>query len=259
MIALATAIPDPEVVLSLPMEELGLKLLALIKERLREPMAAKLHIGNMLNELDGNISMGGPPYGDATNAVKRAVTEAFAWLEAQVLIVPAPGMSGDNGWKVLSRAAESMNTPAEFEHYRMSKLLPRELLHPSFAERVWLDFVRGNYDGAVFTAMRQVEIAVRDASGADIDWPGVKVARFAFKPQEGPLSDLDAGAGEQHGMMDLFAGALGALKNPGSHRVVDFESPAEAAAVVLTASQLLRIVERQVSARERMETSTSVG
>jgi uncharacterized protein (TIGR02391 family) len=212
-------------------------------------MSSGLHFGNMLLELDGNLSMGGPPYGPATNSVKRAVMEALAWLEAQVLIVPAEGSNGSNGWKVLSRAAEAMNTPAEFEHYRMSELLPREFLHPSIAERVWLDFVRGNYDGAVFTAMRQVEIAVREASGADPDWPGVKVARFAFKPLEGPLSDLEAGSGEQQGMMDLFAGALGALKNPGSHRVVNFESPAEAAAVVLTASQLLRIAERQAAAR----------
>ena len=133
----------------------------------------------------------------------------------------------------------------DFDKYRTARLLPRELLHPSIADAVWLSFVRGEYDVAVFQAMRQVEIATRDAAGADAELQGVKLARRAFNPDNGPLTETDAEAGERQGMMDLFAGALGALKNPHSHRVVSFESPAEAVSVVLFASQLLRIIDKR--------------
>ena len=144
---------------------------------------------------------------------------------------------------VFSRRAEAMEDEHDFSRYREGARLPRELLHPSIADAVWISFVRGDYDTAVFQAMRQVEIAMRQATGADPSVPAVNTARNAFRPNDGTLTDLDAPAGEQQGMMDLFAGAMGALKNPHSHRWVNYDSPGDAAAAVIFASQLLRIIE----------------
>jgi len=44
--------------------------------------------------------------------------------------------------------------------------------------------------------------------------------------------------------MNLFKGAIGVLKNPGSHREVEFEDPTEAAEAVLLADLLMRILDR---------------
>ena len=68
--------------------------------------------------------------------------------------------------------------------------------------------------------------------------------RKAFKPGAGPLCDESAEPAEQQAMADLFAGAIGAFKNPASHRTVKFEDPVEAAEIIQLADLLIRIVAR---------------
>lgn len=70
--------------------------------------------------------------------------------------------------------------------------------------------------------------------------PTAKNAQFAVPA--GPLTDIQIPAAEQEAMANLFAGATGLYKNPQSHRHVPTEA-ASAAEVILSASQLLRIVD----------------
>lgn len=66
----------------------------------------------------------------------------------------------------------------------------------------------------------------------------------AFGKDGGPITDESAEAGEQVATMQLFAGAMGAFKNPASRRIVHFDDPLVAAEVVQLADFLLRMLNR---------------
>jgi uncharacterized protein (TIGR02391 family) len=151
-------------------------------------------------------------------AIELALTEAWAWLEAQGLIVAAPGANGQNGWRRLSRRAQRFESEAEFATYAVARLLPRQMLHPRIADRAWMAFMRGEFDVAAFQAMKAVEVSVRDAAGLGNNLVGVPLMREALALDKGPLTDTKTKRGEQVARMELFAGAIGSYKNPHSHQ-----------------------------------------
>jgi uncharacterized protein (TIGR02391 family) len=108
-------------------------------------------------------------------------------------------------------------------------------------------FRRGQYDLAVFAAMREVEDQVRFEAPSLAGLVGVELMKNAFKPN-GPLADPGLVAGERVGRMELFAGALGVHRNPPGHGLVDYTDPQEAAEVVLLANNLLRHLARAAQA-----------
>src|SRR5262245_52324367 len=82
-----------------------------------------------------------------------------------------------------------------------------------------------------------------------IDDHGTDLMRKAFHERTGPLTDQSLPKAERESFAHLFAGAIGAYKNPHSHRKVTINS--EAQRQVLQASHLLHIIDAAKARRPK--------
>jgi uncharacterized protein (TIGR02391 family) len=242
---LAQVFPNPEDLLRLPPEDLA----GVIME-IADPGNARI---SMIAFVNGCRQPPGRTEG-YPHAVMRLVTiaiaEAFNWLLSQGIIIHDPEQHAD--FHLITRRGAQLRSREAVRGYRQASVLPRDLLHPVIAERVWPLFARGDYETAVFQAYKEVEVAVRSAGGYSDQQLGVDLMRKAFHPDTGPLRDPNAIPGERQAVSDLFAGVIGYGKNPASHRHVE-HGPKEAAKLIIFASYLLDVVED----RRQAATSTS--
>jgi uncharacterized protein (TIGR02391 family) len=181
---------------------------------------------------------------DRSYAAKSALAEAWNWLERKGLL--GPNIEQGPGWQTITRAGRQVveeGQPA-LARLRAAERLDVEL-HPSLALLVRPQFLIGSYEMAVFEAFKAVEVRLRELANSPAERTGVQMAKDAFGEQ-GPLRDPDPTVpkGEKDGLMALFWGAFGALRNPPGHRYVDYDSPAEASEAVMLASLLMRVLDR---------------
>lgn len=230
--------PPPDELVQLPREVTGVYLLKYLVTQ----NPHKTHRGNLLGspDLTSYAGMGWAP------KVKGRLSEAWAWLESEGFLAPDPVPGSDEGWRyVTDRGWELSDSKADPSSFMAGKYLPMGSLHPRLEEKARPLFVMGDYDTAVFVAMKCVEVAVREAAELGNDDYGVPLMRKAFKvDDETSLSkafELDA---ERKAVGHIFAGAIGLLKNPSSHREVNLDDPVEVADILRFADLLLRLVDR---------------
>lgn len=232
-------VPDPQVLIELAPEELGFHLLQVARANLQNGLVHRDSVIDFAPSPGQNSPF--EPQFNATIGI--ALMEGLHWLEATGLLIPAPGINGSNGFRIVSRRGQELHDRNRFDAFRRAAEFPKALIHNLIANRVWISLARGELDAAVFFAFRTVEEQVRDAGGyADTDI-GVPLMRQAFDPNNGPLSDLNQPSAEREALSHLFAGAIGSYKNPHSHRTVTINDHVEAQEMVMLASHLLRIVD----------------
>lgn len=220
---------------NLPLPDLSLLLLRSLR--------AEPSFNSLVNGFKNRGGYGTPQPSDIGAMLSR-LSDAWSWLQSHALI----GFSTQNPqgtlYRVTTAGVEIANDPNAIAKVWAAERLAGDL-HPALSS-ARSNFALGDYETASFAAMKAVEVEVRRVAGLPNEDLGTKLMRKAFKPGEGVLydPDPDAEGGEQHATADLFAGAIGAYKNPASHRTVRFDDPVEAAEVIQLADLLLRIVQR---------------
>jgi uncharacterized protein (TIGR02391 family) len=203
------------------------------------------HEQGQLNRHNFLMSSEALGYGrDPQDRLACVFAEAWAWLERECLIALKPNAAGSYGYFITRRGQKLIDRNA-YEAYRRASMLPRSLLHPRIESRVYPSFLRGAYDTAVFEALREVEVAVREAAGFGPEKYGENMMREAFNPANGPLVDRNSLKSEQEAMANLFAGAIGLYKNSSSHRTGTVQGPVIAVEAIILANHLLRLVEER--------------
>lgn len=214
--------------LALPINELAIRVLRDFREH------SGWNSGNWLLEAKAQ---------GASKDALRALSEAWAWLESRGLVAWDPAQATPLSRFVTRLGMEALDVgAARMEAGQRLGVA----LHPRIAQMVERQFLLGEYELAVFAAMKDIEVRVRAMVGADDSLVGVPLMRHAFSPSApGSLTDTSADSGERVGTMELFAGAMGVFKNPSSHRPVDYSDPTLAAEIVLFADLLHRMLDRR--------------
>jgi hypothetical protein len=168
---ISSIIPDPEVLLSLEPEELA----GVVIQHLNSIVDAD-HRNLNRRIFCAELGVQGYPQGNQ-KAIGEALMEAWIWLEHEGLLAPDPQSS--EGWYFITRRGKRMRDANDLGIYRRANLLPKTLLHPIIAHKVWSIFIRGEYDTAIFQSFKEVEIAVRSAGGFDSTDIGTDLMRNA--------------------------------------------------------------------------------
>jgi uncharacterized protein (TIGR02391 family) len=240
MARFADIFPDPEKLLQLEPEDVGVLLLEYLNAL--SDQGQRIHRYNLLTHDPDLMNYAGPKRPD----VSRALTEGWIWLEHGGLIAPVPDDQSLRNYFV-TRRGQKLRSQTDYSAFKRGASLAAATLDPVLAQKVVHLFLRGDYDAAIFQAYKEVEVRVRKACanrGQQIadEIAGTKLMSEAFDPRTGPLTNKQIVAAERQATRSLFAGAIGLFKNPSSHRDVKL-AELEASEQIHFANYLLRIVD----------------
>lgn len=229
--------PVSELYTMLP-EEIGKLFLLYIKQNQTDGRN-KVHLSHYANPSASHFQA----YAGNNNEALHLLAEAWSWLKTEGYLADDP-QDSSNGWCFITRKGMSINSIDDFKTFSHIRLLPKDSLSPILQKHVYGLFMRGEFEKAVFEAYKAVEVKMRECAGWADTEIGVSLARKAFNPTSGVLTDQSiSDTGEKQAYSDLFAGALGIFKNPSSHRYVDYTDPVTVTGLILFANSLIQIIE----------------
>ena len=153
-------------------------------------------------------------------SLARAYTEAWMWLERAGMLAPDPYTES---CVFITKLGRRMLDEADLAAYQRGSLLREVNLDALLTQKALPEYVRGDYEVAIFQAFKAVEVRVRHASNLGNDKIGVQLMREAFHTETGPLTDFSMETSEREAMSHMFAAAIGLMKNPTSHRYTDLD------------------------------------
>lgn len=181
MTHLTDIFPEADLLTQLTPEDLAPVVLSLAKDRLQQ--SGLIHPQAIFEQVHGpnNDRSKGYPQGKK-QAAEEALNGAWNWLQRNGLVIPKAGINGNNGWHQLTPQGVKIAAEGNFDSFKQAAAFPKALLHPSIVDRVWICLARGEYDTAVFEALRTIEIRVRPAGNYAATDIGVDLMRMVFDP-----------------------------------------------------------------------------
>jgi len=164
--------------------------------------------------------------------------EAWSWLEREGFIAHRPNDITGQGFFV-TRAGQRVAKATNFEAWKKESMFP-EGLDPIIMSKVKPQFIRGEYEMAVFRAFKEVEMRIRDKDASLAGESGFDLMNKAFGPNGPLMKGVDKK--ERAATRELFTGAFSIFRNPSAHTEVKFDEPREVIDTICFANQLLRIV-----------------
>lgn len=217
----------PDEIVDLPVDELGL----MVMQDMRDMHESNEESYYLRHQHDERFHR--------RNDAHQSIAEAVAWLRSNALIARNPLNSNADVVFITRRGHEALKTGIN----GVRALARIEAgLHPLIERQVRRQFLLGEYENAIFSAMKAVEVRVRKLGRFADNAIGKGLMISAFKPG-GPLADPTGVVAEVEGLQHLFQGAYAVLRNPSAHREVSFDDVAEAADAVMTVSFLMRILD----------------
>lgn len=227
---LISLLPDANILVSLPTEELAVPVLKVLLDPKNEQYLShtNFHIGNIVED----YSRSDRP------RIMEALAQVWLFLIDRGYLVPK---QYQKDWYITTEKSRQY-VNQEKKNQELPTSIPDYLLHPLVRQQALTTYMSGQYGDAVFQAFRAVEVHVRTKGGYTAQDLGAPLMRKAFDEATGNLTEANLPAAEKQAMAHLFSGAIGAYKNPGSHHIV-IRSRDEAARLLVFASLLLFVVD----------------
>jgi uncharacterized protein (TIGR02391 family) len=167
----------------------------------------------------------------------------FSEIERAGFIALVPTQGGWNRWTITPAGEEFLKAQGKRKFF---KVPVRDVVSDlEILEKTESVLANGDLDTAVFAAFKVVEERLRRVAGLDAKAFGVDLVNQAFNPKTGRLIYMHAKTESEHeAIFSLFRGAVGAFKNPASHRTVAYDHQQHALQTIALADLLLRYIDQ---------------